>query len=243
MIAQIKLTIYRLARHFGYEITPVIAKEFSLDNLRFACAPGSIGRLPESEGAAKDALAVIRERKLADLKILDMACGVGIIGLYLVAKLDPSIVRQIDFADINIFNLNSLRHNLKINRYDHEIDRRIHLRLSDGFQHIPPAAMYDLIIVNPPHFWPNSAVDLASVTSFQLGAFDPGGEFHRAFLEQAPSFLSSRGEIWLLANRTTGIEPLLQNILSANSALSLREKRLLPGQTKFFWLIITPKAL
>jgi 16S rRNA G1207 methylase RsmC len=102
---------------------------------------------------AEGAIRMIRQRQLSDLSILDICCGVGIIGLTVFSRLNKEgLVKEVAFAAINIFNLHSLAKTLT-HHLGSLLGNRIKYWLSDGLKHIPRDQKFDLILSNPPHYF------------------------------------------------------------------------------------------
>lgn len=73
------------------------------------------------------------------MKVLDLGCGYGIVGVSLM-KLDPSL--KFTFSDVNERALNLTKKNLKLNKLDGDV---IDSNIYDSIK-----GAYDNILVNPP---------------------------------------------------------------------------------------------
>jgi 2-polyprenyl-3-methyl-5-hydroxy-6-metoxy-1,4-benzoquinol methylase len=97
----------------GYEIRKKASDRFTISGISYEVDPCSVRGSLEGEQIAKGAVRLIKGRNLNDLRILDICCGVGIIGLTIFSELRARVT-GVGFADINIFNLDSLKRTLKI---------------------------------------------------------------------------------------------------------------------------------
>lgn len=231
----------------GYEILKS-REHFTIAEIRYEVDPCSLGRTGQGEMTAEGAMRMIKERKLHDLSILDICCGVGIVGLTIYSRLrDESIVRELAFADINIFNINSLKRTIEINNLDELLGNRIKYWLSDGLNHIPPGSKFDIIISNPPHFVTKTHSD-RPLTPGRLGSFDADWSFHKAFYGRCHEFLTERGEVWFLECSVASYDHSLRTsegelkpFIEANPKLEYIRRTTEPLDTDFFWMI-TRKA-
>ena len=133
----------------GYE-TKKLDRRFSIAGFNFEPNSCSVGLTPQGETTGRAAARMISDRNLNDLRVLDICCGEGIVGLTIFAECRNRI-KELHFADINIFNLNSVRRTLRINNLDSVVRQGdIQTWLSDGLQVIPESP-YDIIVSNPPH--------------------------------------------------------------------------------------------
>jgi methylase of polypeptide subunit release factors len=216
----------------GYEVIRLRQNQFEIAGVKYQVDPCSVGLTPQGEQTGLAAVRLIKERNLKQLKVLDLCCGVGIVGLTLFATLrQTDHVAQVCFADINIFNLNSLRRVLSLNN----LGAQFQSWLSDGLDSIPPESAFDLIVSNPPHFFIEDF--MKEFSPGRLGGFDPQWEFHRKFYAHCDKYLSPRGEVWFLENGDGAREEDFLPYIRGNPALEyvarLDEPRL-PG---FFWMI------
>jgi 16S rRNA G1207 methylase RsmC len=198
---------------------------------------------PEGEMIAEGAVSMIRERQLRNLKILDIGCGVGIIGLTIFSKLNKDMpVRQVAFADINIFNINSLHRTLSINNLEHLLGERLISYLSDGLKHIPHDEKFDIIVSNPPHYLGQDPVKGKNAfLPGGLGTYDADWAFHKSFYRQCHDYLTEGGEVWFLENSSSTTEKDFLPFIEANAQLKYIKKIQEPLNPRFFWMI-TRKA-
>lgn len=243
MKRRIKTLIRVILGTFGYEITRVRRKGFTISGIRYEVDPCSVGKTPEGEITAEGAIRMIKERQLHDLKILDLCCGVGVVGLTIFSKLsNEGIVKKVTFADINIFSLNSLQRTLRINHLDHLLDNRIHFFLSNGLNNIPSGETFDIIISNPPHYFEQCRIKGKNCLSpNRLGTYDANWDFHKCFYSQCHDSLTKNGEVWFLENGAAAKEGDFLPFIKANHKLNYTTKVREPLDTNFFWMI-TSKA-
>ena len=115
----------------GYE-TKKLDRRFSVADFNFEPSTCSVGLTPQGETTGRAAARMIGDRNLSDLRVLDICCGEGIVGLTIFAECRNRI-KELHFTDINIFNLNSVRRTLKINNLDAIVRQGdIQTWLSDG---------------------------------------------------------------------------------------------------------------
>lgn len=222
--------------YLGYEIRNKGSDRFTISGISYEVDPCSVGRTPQGEQIAKGAVKLIQGRNLNDLRILDICCGVGIIGLTIFSELrGESRVTNLGFADINIFNLNSLERTLKINDLDWLMGNQIHYWLSNGLNGIPHGEKFDLIVSNPPHYFLEDFVS-EKLLPQTLGTYDVHWKFHKEFYEVCHEYLTERGEVWFLENSKGASESDLLPFVKSNSNLQYWKQipePLLPG---FFWM-------
>jgi methylase of polypeptide subunit release factors len=222
----------------GYEIrrTSPVSNRFTIRDVTYEVDPCSVGRTPQGELTGAAAIRLIRERGLRDLSVLDMCCGVGIIGLTIFSALrKESVVKQIGFADINIFNLNSLQRTLRINNLDQLIGDQINFWLTDSLRNIPDKVKFDIIVSNPPHFFlEDHTTDLLSPG--RLGTYDADWSFHKSFYSQCHNYLTQRGEVWFLENGDAVTAKDLQPLIDANPNLKYAGDSIEPTDPTFFWM-------
>jgi methylase of polypeptide subunit release factors len=209
---------------------------FTVDGIHYCADPCSVGLTPHGQITGSSAANMIRSRGLSDLHVLDLCCGTGLVGVTMLAHLpDEAIIREMSFADINIFNITSIQKTIKTNPSLQR--RRITTYLSDVLKHIPPELRFDLIVSNPPHFdfEPFTEVTLKPGT---LGTFDPGWQFHREFYATCTEYLTPAGEVWFLENRRTSPEATLRQLVEETPALKLVETFDDPQDPTVFWMVM-----
>ncbi len=233
-----KQFIKKLFNTFGYEISR-IQTQFKISGIQYEVDPCSVGETPQGEMTAKGAIRMIRERQLKNLKILDICSGVGIVGLTLFSELrKDSIVKEVAFADINIFNLNSLHRTLRVNHLDQLLGNQIRYYLSDGLNHIPRDEKFDIIVSNPPHYFGQSFNKKDTPLSpSRLGTYDAGWNFHKSFYRQCHDYLTERGEVWFLENDFVANEKDFLLFIEDNDKLKYVKEVKEPLDLRFFWMI------
>ncbi|MGD2129804.1 MAG: methyltransferase [Lysobacterales bacterium] len=175
------------ARHCGlYEATdPIPGPAFDLASyesqwtvsfqgreVRLASLPGVFahGRLDRGTALLLEALETLRPEG----KVLDFACGAGVIGLCLLAR-DPGL--RMGFSDSSSLALESCRRSLDANGLEAEV------MPSDGLTEV--VGVFDWIVTNPP---------------FHSGVWDNREVAHR-FVREAGTVLVGRGRILVVYNR------------------------------------------
>ena len=153
----------------------------TVNGINYRVDASSVGLTPLGPIAGIEAAERIVRENLFDLKILDLACGVGVIGLSVFADLE-SRIDELHFSDINIFNLNSLRRTLFINNLAPLIDKKIYLHLADALSGVPKLE-FDLILSNPPDFYAEdfNKIEMSAGT---LGRYSVGQSFHKSFYKE-----------------------------------------------------------
>lgn len=133
-------------------------------------------------------------------RVLDIGCGAGVIGAVLKLR-QPDL--QVEMIDINALALESARRTLRHNG----LDARVFA--SDVYSDVTPGL--DHIVTNPP--------------------FHAGLKTHYAPTEQlmlqAPRYLSSQGQLWLVANAFLKYEPFLAQAFSQLQRLAQNNKFIL----------------
>jgi methylase of polypeptide subunit release factors len=227
-----------LLRRAGYEISRLSRDSFTVAGIRYEVDPCSVGMTPEGEIVANGAIRMIRQRALRSLRVLDLGCGVGIIGLTMLSRLgDDRIIDRMGFADINIFNLQSLRRTVEVNGLKQSLDGRMNVYLSDSLAQIPAEDRFDLIVCNPPHY---RGVDLTRGSHATLprgiGTYDAEWRFHASIYAQAREHLTDTGELWMFENSAASTS---QDFLPfvEGSGLRLVEQISEPLDSRFYWMI------
>lgn len=228
-------------RSVGLEVSRVRPPRIRIGEIDFEQGPCTIIS-PESAPAAEGLKQMVAERDWRHLSVLDICCGVGVLGLSLFAGLrERSIVSEIVFADINIFNLNALEQTLERNGLGAMVGKQVRWYLTDGLSHLPPQERFDLIVGNPPHY---SAATTPSdnLSAGRLGTYDVGWKFHDAFYAAVDRHLKPGGEIWLLENaaaaRTEDFLPFVQANGNLEYVQSVPESR----NPRFFWMMSKRRA-
>jgi len=213
----------KLMKTVQYEITPYSTSSVSL-----------------GEMIAEGAIRMIQEKHLKELRILDICCGVGVIGLTIFLNLEKNIdFKNVAFSDINIFNLQSLRKTLQKNNIR---KKQFSIYLSDSLMHIPTSEKFDIIVSNPPHFAGGAHPKSRPTTlADELGAYDPDWGFHQSFYRQCHNYLTEKGEIWFLENSSASSEEAFLPFIKANDQLTYIETFKEPLIPHFYWMITRRK--
>jgi hypothetical protein len=232
-----KRLIQKIIEPMGYELTRARRHRFTIEGVEYRTDRCSTGRTPEGEAAADGAIRMIRQSGKRGLAILDMCCGVGIIGLTIWRRLrdEPEVISRLAFADINVFNLLSLQRTVRANGIDRAFDGRVSWHLSDGLQHIPAARQFDLIIGNPPHY--DDVEHFGWVSPTRLGTVDFGWHFHEQFYRDAHRYLTDDGQVWLFENRAASRVEDSASLIQANPGLAFLGAVPEPGAPRFFWVM------
>lgn len=222
----------------GYEIHRKNSSShtFTIKGINYEVDPCSVGQTPQGELTGEAAIRLIKERGLSDLRILDICCGVGIIGLTIFSQLrQGSTLESVSFADINIFNLNSLLRTLKINKLEVLLGSQINYWLSDGLKNIPKGEKFDIIVSNPPHFF-KTDFTADFLEPGKLGTYDADWSFHSSFYSQCHDYLTDTGEVWFLENGRAANEADFKPFIEANSHLQYIKQTPEPLIPEFFWM-------
>jgi len=234
-----KQLIKKLINKCGYDISRIHKNHFTISGIEYLVGRCTVGETPQGEMTAKAAIRMIKERQLKELKILDICCGVGIIGLTIFSTLrKEAIVKEVVFADINIFNIESLFKILTINNLDQLLGNTIRCYLSNGLNHIPSDEKFDIIVSNPPHYFEESfSKQDVPISPNALGTYDPGWNFHKSFYRECHNYLTDGGEVWFLENSSAAKENDFLPFIEANSEVKYVTKVEEPLDTSFFWMI------
>ena len=210
---------------------------FTIGELHYEAVPCSVGKTPQGEMTANGAIRMIIDRQLNDLKILDICCGVGIVGLTIFSKLkEKAIIKEIVFADINIFNLNSLQRTLKINNLEHFLGKTIRYYLSNALINIPNNEKFDIIVSNPPHYL-GAEESKTLLSPRELGTYDIGWSFHDSFYKHCHNYLAEHGEVWFLENGSVAKESDFLPFIKDNPNLRYLKRLEEYSDPHFFWMI------
>ncbi|PJC85045.1 16S rRNA (guanine(1207)-N(2))-methyltransferase RsmC [Vibrio sp. HA2012] len=130
-------------------------------------------------------------------RVLDFGCGAGVIGSVLARK-NPEI--ELEMCDINAFAIVSSRATLQENGLQGKVFA------SDVYSDI--SGNYDFLISNPPF---HSGLD----TSYNAT---------ETLLEQAPKYLSSHGELYIVANSFLKYPPIIETAFGNYAAINKTSK-------------------
>lgn len=213
---------------------------FTISGIEYLVGRCSVGETPQGEMTAKGAIQMIKERQLKEFTVLDICCGVGIVGLTILSTLrKEAVIKEVVFSDINIFNIESLFKTLTINNLDSLLGNTIRCYLSNGLNHIPSDERFDIIISNPPHYSEQSfSKQDIPLSPNTLGTYDPGWSFHKSFYRECHNYLTKSGEVWFLENHSASDEKDFLPFIEDNEQhLKYVEKVEEPLDPRFFWMI------
>ncbi len=223
------------ARVFGYN------NNFTIGGITYKTDPCSVGRTPLGELTAGGAIQMIKERGLRNLRVLDIACGVGTIGLTIYTKLkEDSVIKEVVFADINIFNLNSLRRTLAINNLSDLEGKCFHIYLSDALKHIPKTEKFDIVVSNPPNFFIQDFLNI-EMSGSTLGRYSRDWSFHKSVYGEVHEYLTTQGEVWFLENSEAIKENEAKFLIEENPNLTCEIKPASRERRSLYWTVTKKK--
>lgn len=207
------------------------------DGLRCYPDPCSVGRTPQGEMTGASAADLVRARNRSDLTVLDICCGIGLVGLSMLVRLrDENRITHMAFADINIFNVNSVKKTLGRADPAKLGNATTETFLSDQLASIPASGQFDIIVSNPPHF-DAAPFSEGALDPVELGNADPSWEFHRSFYRSAHKYLKPGGEVWFFENGEAASVDLLLPFIKENPELEFVESFADGRDSRFFWMI------
>lgn len=130
--------------------------------------------------------------KHQSIKVLDLCCGSGCIGVSILKHISNS---SVDFVDIDQDILEQTRLNLRINEIS---SSRYNLYLSDLFAELPPYSKFDLILANPPYVDEKGFVGPELIYEPPLALFAPdhGLSLIKKIISAAPKYLHHGGRLY-----------------------------------------------
>lgn len=149
---------------------------------------------PETEYWTESAIRELEDRPV--LAALDMFSGSGCVGMAVLKNIKNSAV---DFCEVDPRAVKQIKKNLKINKLG---QKRYRVYCSDMFKGLPPAALYDVILANPPY------VDYSRIGEVQPSVLEHephlalfsgknGMKAIEEFLAGAKNHLAKKGIIYL----------------------------------------------
>ncbi len=132
-----------------------------------------------------------------ELKVLDLCAGSGCVGVA-IAKNLPEVT--VDFIELDQTHLPTITKNCQQNAIAME---RVQIMTGDlrELEQIIPNQKYDFILSNPPYIDKGLNRTDKSVTRFEPALALYGGEkgllLIQSIIEQAPKYLSTKGQLWL----------------------------------------------
>ena len=150
----------------------------------------------ETELLVEKVLEYIKNQKKEKLKILDLCCGSGVIGLS-IAKYSKNEV-EICLSDISKRAIAVARKNQK----KLEVVNNTKLLCSNMFSNLKKEGLFDIIVCNPPYIETNCLKKLSKgVKNFDpkiaLDGGKDGLDFYRKIAIESKNFLNSGGKIFL----------------------------------------------
>jgi release factor glutamine methyltransferase len=150
-----------LERRKNREPLAYILGEREFWSLHFKVTPAVLIPRPETEFLL-DRVLVKRNQYCSDLKILDMCCGSGVIGVVLALELK----QQVTAADISFEALTVARENSR----SHNVDDRISFVQADLFTTFKENRPFSLIVSNPPYV---RYSDIISTIEPEVSRYEP----------------------------------------------------------------------
>ena len=177
-------------------------KEFM--GLDFIVTPDVLIPRPDTENIVENALQVLKAMPQQKVRVLDLCCGSGAIGISIAYYEKKAVVTG---ADLSVDALKIAKANAQRNRTD------ISLIQSDLFQDL--SELYDLIVTNPPYIPTREIDELSSdVKDFEpkmaLDGGETGLDFYQSIFLKASDYLTPGGMIicecgWNQVNEITCI--------------------------------------
>ena len=225
-----------LLKFTNYEISQKYVNFFLIEDFKYFSNKCSVGKTPQGEIAAKSIVKFIKEKKLLNLDLLDICCGTGIVGLtvFNLLKNTEYKLNSLTLADINIFNIDSIKKTLILNNYEKE---KINCLLSDSLNHLDPSIKFDLIVSNPPHIEKKKqSLENDNLSADDLGTYDYKFAFHENFYSISHKYLKSNGEIWFFENGVDAAEDDFLKFINLNKKLNYYKKSIDCFDSRFFWM-------
>lgn len=148
---------------------------------------------PETEYWVEKAVAEIKAGAIASPRLLDLCAGSGCIGVS-TAKAIPTAI--VDFSEIDLSHLPTIKKNLLENGIANERAIIHHTNLFDGIEQT-----YDFILSNPPYIDLTLGHTDENVLKYEPYIALSGGlaglEVIEDIIKRAPLFLNPHGQLWL----------------------------------------------
>jgi release factor glutamine methyltransferase len=225
-----------LLKFTNYQILQKHVNFFIIEDFKYFSNKSSVGKTPQGEIAAKSIVKFIKEKKLLNLDLLDICCGTGIVGLtvFNLLKNTEYKLNSLTLADINIFNIDSIKKTLILNNYKKE---KINCFLSDGLNNLDPSIKFDLIVSNPPHIEKKKQpLEYDDLSADDLGTYDNKWTFHENFYSICYKYLKSNGEIWFFENGVDATEDDFLKFINSTKKLNYYKKSIDYFDPSFFWM-------
>lgn len=153
----------------------------------FVYISGSVGVTTTGSNVAPSIVERVQNNKWKDVRMLDICCGVGTLGIWTLVELGPSIVKHLVLSDIKDIHVESCKMNINKFRLNN-----VTAVLGNCFENVPKEP-YDLIVSNPPCCYGEKG-DRNNV--------DIRWEFHKDFFKSLHSYLTVGGEAWLIEHKS-----------------------------------------
>lgn len=155
----------------------------------FQYISGSVGVTTTGSNVAPSIVSRIKENKWKNLRMLDICCGVGTLGLWALVELGSGVVKNLVLADIEPINIDSTK--LTIDKYKLT---NVVSTCGNCFENVPKDP-YDLIVSHPPCCY--------GIHGNRRNV-DINWEFHKDFFIALPEYLKIGGEAWLIEHNMEG---------------------------------------
>jgi 16S rRNA G966 N2-methylase RsmD len=163
----LRLTGEENYRFLARQLTAGVYRDgFEVEGIDFHPNPCGVGLTPQGRLSGASASDLIIERGLLNLRVLDICCGAGIVGLTMLARLtSQDRISHMSFADSNIFNVGSVKKTIAANPLAAIGNFTAELHLSDNLSGIAPSSQFDLIVSHPPYSTPSRSQRVRSTRS------------------------------------------------------------------------------
>lgn len=142
--------------------------------------------------------------------VVDIGTGCGILGIIAAKK-----ARKVLAVDVNPHALRCAKENARLNR----VAEKMSFVRGDLLQPIRIGQKFDAIIFNPPYL-PVKNEDRSWLGCAWSGGMD-GRQVIDRFLDEAPKYLLSRGQILLMQSSLSGIDKTLQSLAKRGMDVSV----------------------
>lgn len=206
----------------------------------FAIGPDGPG-ICTAAGAIRRLEATCVPNERCGLRVLDMCCGVGVVGFTILNHFGHTVVDRLVLADINVFNIEACRDNIRLNHFD---PLRVEAFVSNGTLGLPDER-FDLIVSNPPH---QPEVEMRALYEFAtpsvIGGHDPQWKFHRQFYSTCHRWLNRHGAIWFIELGPPGErhDSDLRSIIEENSRIEYLGSEVEPTDPLYRWMLSRMRA-
>lgn len=207
-----KLKEYFSQRISGKPLSYILERQSFL-GIELICDSRALIPRKETEILGKKALEIGLSVAKAQpkIKILDVCCGSGNLGIALAKNISNSIIYS---SDLSLEAVNLTRENVHF----HHLESQIKVSVSDLFQNFESDAFFgkiDLIVCNPPYISSSKVtrMDREISDNEPLMAFDGGMiglSIIQKLIREAPRFLASKG--WLVFEIGLGQGPFIMQL-------------------------------